>query len=243
MNIVVKPSYESLSKAVADEVVRHMQSSPRPLFCPASGDTPSGVFNEIVQRQQSGLIDTSRWHFVGLDEWVGMNGEDEGSCRNYLDRQLFGPLQIGEDRVCFFDGKAKDKKNECTLTEHFISQHDGIDVVLLGIGLNGHIGMNEPGSDPTLFSRVSELHDITKEVGQKYFSSETELSEGLTLGIASIMNARHVILMASGEKKSSIIKEVVEGEITTDVPASLLRNHLNFSIFMDETAAKELNGF
>lgn len=240
MNIVIKPSYESLSAAVADEVVQYLHLATHPLFCPASGDTPAGLYNELVRRQQNGSIDTERWFFVGLDEWTGMNAEDQGSCRFYLDRQLFGPLRVPEGRIRFFDGRAKNPQEECRLVEQFIDRHGGIDVVILGLGMNGHVGMNEPGVDPGLLSHVAELDAVTKQVGQKYFTSGKELTQGLTLGIASILRARRIILMVNGEKKSSIVQQVVEGDVTPHVPASLLRNHPGFSIFLDETAAKKL---
>ena len=240
MNVVIAPSYEALSSAVADEIVKHLQDIQSPLFCATSGDTPTGVYRELVQRQQKGFINTKQWDFVGLDEWSGMNGQNEGSCRNYLDRELFGPLQTSDDHICFFDGKAGDQQGECKRIDQFINAHGGIDVMLLGLGLNGHVGMNEPGVDPALFSHVAELDILTAQVGQKYFSSETKLTHGLTLGIASMMQARHVILMVNGEKKSSIVQKVIEGEITADVPASLLRNHPRFSIFLDGAAASKL---
>jgi glucosamine-6-phosphate isomerase len=240
MNISIADSYEALSREVADEVISHLNKSEHPLFCPASGDTPTGLCTEIVKRHQQGIIDAHKWYFVGLDEWQGMNGEDEGSCRNYLDKHLFTPLEIKENHIGFFDGKAADPENECHRVEQFITANKGIDVIVLGLGLNGHIGMNEPGTSPLLHSHVSELAAVTKEVGQKYFKSQTSLSHGLTLGIASIMKAKHVILMVNGEKKASIVKKVIEGEITNDVPASLLRKHSSFSLFMDKAAAAKI---
>lgn len=240
MNIVVKPSYDVLSAAVADEVVNYLRLATHPLFCPASGDTPAGLYNELVRRQQNGSIDTDQWFFVGLDEWAGMNGADQGSCRFYLDRQLFGPLHVPEDRIRFFDGRAKNPQEECGLVEQFIDRREGIDVVVLGLGMNGHVGMNEPGVDPDLLSHVAELDAVTKQVGQKYFTSEKELTQGLTLGITTILRARRIILMVNGEKKSSIVQRVVQGDVTQYVPASLLRNHPGFSIFLDETAASKL---
>ncbi|POY35880.1 glucosamine-6-phosphate deaminase [Solitalea longa] len=240
MKISLADTYEALSQQVVNDVVQCLSKAGTPLFCPASGDTPSGVYAELVKQQQQGIINTANWRFVGLDEWGGMNGEDEGSCRFYLNKQLFFPLQTPEENVCFFDGKVEDPLTECERIDEFIDIHKGIDVVVLGLGMNGHIGMNEPGTSPDLHSHVSALDPVTQQVGQKYFSSQKKLLTGLTLGIASIMEAKHVILMVSGEKKASIVKKVIEGEITTEVPASLLRNHPSFSIYMDKAAAGHL---
>ncbi len=240
MNISIADSYESLSREVADEVIAHLSKSEHPLFCPASGDTPTGLYNELVKRHQQKVINANAWYFVGLDEWSGMNGEDEGSCRDYLNKHLFSPLQTNENHIGFFDGKAVNPESECQRVEQFITTNKGIDVIVLGLGLNGHIGMNEPGSSPQLHSHFSLLDPLTAEVGQKYFKSETKLTHGLTLGIATIMKAKHVILMVNGEKKASIVKKVIEGEITNDVPASLLRKHTSFSLFMDKAAAAKI---
>ncbi|MCO4294538.1 glucosamine-6-phosphate deaminase [Solitalea sp. MAHUQ-68] len=237
MKIIVADTYEDLSLQVANDVVQYLSKAGTPLFCPASGDTPAGLYAELVKQQQQGIINTSNWRFVGLDEWGGMNGEDEGSCRFYLNKQLFFPIQTPEENIVFFNGKVENPIVECERIEEFIDHHKGIDVVVLGLGMNGHIGMNEPGTSSDLYSHVSTLDTVTQEVGQKYFSSQKKLLTGLTLGVASIMDAKHVILMVSGEKKSSIVKKVIEGAITTEVPASLLRNHPSFCIYMDNAAA------
>ncbi|MNE13909.1 Glucosamine-6-phosphate deaminase 1 [compost metagenome] len=240
MNIFVSESYEVLSKRVADKVIQHLNNADQPLFCPASGDTPAGLYNELVKKQEQGVINTANWLFVGLDEWGGMNGDDEGSCRYHLNKQLFNPLGSPEENICFFDGKAVDSKVECDRIEEFITLHKSIDVIVLGLGMNGHVGMNEPGTSPDLYSHVTLLDTVTQQVGQKYFSSQKTLTNGLTLGIASIMQAKHIILMVNGERKASIVKKVIEGEITPGVPASLLRNHPDFCIYMDQPAAEQL---
>lgn len=242
MNIFISESYEVLSKRVADKVIQYLNNADQPLFCPASGDTPAGLYNELVKKQEQGIINTTNWRFIGLDEWGGMNGDDEGSCRYYLDKQLFKPLNTPEENICFFDGKAVDTKIECDRIEQFITEYKGIDVIVLGLGMNGHVGMNEPGTSPDSYSHVTLLDTVTQQVGQKYFSSQKTLINGLTLGIASIMQAKHIILMVNGERKASIVKKVIEGEITPEIPASLLRNHPDFCIYMDKAAAKQLIG-
>ena len=128
----------------------------------------------------------SDWYFLSLDEWVGMNGEDEGSCRFHLNNQLFNPLNVKEDHIGFFDGQEKDLERECDKIENFITGHGGIDIAILGLGMNGHVGMNEPGTSLSLRSHVTELDSLTKKIGQKYFKKEQELSKGITLGLATL---------------------------------------------------------
>ena len=176
------------------------------------------------------------WYFLGLDEWGGMNGDNEGSCRWHLNNQLFHPLKPAEDHIAFFDGKA-DLESECDRIENFIGQH-GIDVSILGLGMNGHIGMNEPGTPVSSRTHVNELDPLTAQVGQKYFKTATELKDGITLGIATLLESKHIFLLVSGSKKAAIIKEVLEGAISEEVPATLFLNHANLTIYLDKEAAQ-----
>lgn len=231
-------NYELMSKRVADDLVDIMQSSPFPLLCPASGDSPKGVYKEIIGLVKRNELDISKWKYVGLDEWVGMNGADEGSCRYHLNNDLFSPLGITEDKICFYDGRANDLKAECEKTDQYIKDCIGIEVAIVGLGMNGHVGMNEPGVDPNLHSHIIDLDEVTKTVGQKYFTTGQTLSKGITLGIASLMDARYVFLVVSGKKKAGIVKQALYGEISNEVPASLLRSHPGLRVYLDKDAAE-----
>ncbi|MGZ3909670.1 MAG: glucosamine-6-phosphate deaminase [Flavisolibacter sp.] len=240
MEIILKPTYEDMCRQAADVLSERMQSSANQVLCLASGDTPSGLYKEIVNRVLHHQLDVSRWKFVGLDEWAGMNGKDEGSCRYHLDRQFFHPLHIREAQICFFDGRAKDLQEECGRTEAFIQEHGGIDVAILGLGLNGHIGMNEPGTSPSLRSHVTAIDEETQKVGQKYFSTAQTISEGITLGLANLMEASQVMLMVSGAHKAGIVKRILEEEISDQLPATILRKHPGLKLFVDGPAGKLL---
>ena len=237
MNLSIADSPESMAVRVADRLGDCMRSLPRPLLCPASGDTPAALYAELLRRVKDRTLDMQEWSFVGLDEWVGMNGEDEGSCRYYLDRGLFHPLQVPADRICFFDGRAPHLEKECAAVERFIARWGRIDVAILGIGPNGHVAMNEPGADPAGRSHLSELHPATRATGQKYFSGHRTLERGITLGLGTLLDARHIFLLAIGEKKAGIIRQALEGAITTELPASLLRDHPGLEVWLDEAAA------
>ncbi len=112
----------------------------------------------------------------------------------------------------------------------------------MGLGLNGHVGLNEPGTDPSLHSHISLIDSVTQQAGQKYFTEQKQLTHGITLGLANLMEAKKVILLVSGKQKAAIIKKVLEGDITEQVPASLLRKHPDFIIYLDEKAAELLSG-
>lgn len=229
-----------MSANAASDVIEFMGTSSSPVLCAASGDTPAGVYEDIVRRVNEEDLNIQHWSFVGLDEWAGMNGQDEGSCRYYLDLQLFHRLEIPASKICFFDGRATDLGKECVNVEDFIARKGGIQVAVLGLGMNGHIGMNEPGSPGSLRSHVSDLDPITKQVGQKYFKKQQQLTKGITLGLATLMEAKYIILLVSGEHKSEIVKQMLTSAISERLPCTLLRNHPRLRIHLDKGAAKQL---
>lgn len=240
MQVYITDTYEDMSALAAGHLKSFMSQRGSPLLCVASGDSPAGLYRNLVKGVRKDGWESGHWKYVGLDEWIGMNGSDEGSCRYHLDQQLFTPLAVAPERICFFNGRAADPAQECTAVESFISQHNGIDVAILGLGLNGHIGMNEPGSDPNSRSHISELDPLTIQTAQKYFSSAREITGGLTLGMATILEARTIFLLVSGERKAPVVKQMLEGPLTTSLPASFLQNHSGARIYLDRDAASLL---
>ena len=240
MKIFVDDTYEMMSKKAADEIIEIMQSRKKPLICTASGDSPAGLYRELVERAGKKQLDASDWFFVGLDEWVGMNENDEGSCRYHLNQQLFTLLQIADDKICFFDGRADDLQAECEQTEDFIHEHGGIDVAILGVGMNGHIGMNEPGTSANTHSQIINLDSTTQKVGQKYFKKEQRLTQGITLGVATLMEAHTIMLLVSGKHKAEIVQKIIEDEISEKLPATILRQHPSLKIYLDAEAASKI---
>lgn len=237
MKIFIEDTYEAMSRKAANDILAIARPLKNPVLCTASGDTPAGLYKELISKINQKEIDVSGWYFVSLDEWLGMNGDNEGSCRFHLNNQLFSPLNVSKNHISFFDGREKDPDNECKNVEGFIAQRGGIDVAILGLGMNGHVGMNEPGTSPSLRSHVTEIDSQTQKIGQKYFQKEQHLSKGITLGLATIMEARHLFLLVSGRHKAEIVKQVLEGEISDQLPGSLLRNHPGLQIYLDKEAA------
>ncbi len=240
MKLFIYENYESLSAKAAEVITLAIESKKNAVLCTASGDSPSGLYKKLIVQIQEKKIDISNLYFIGLDEWMGMNGNDEGSCRFHLNNQLFHPLKVEKKNIAFFDGRAPDPEAECKRIDDSINQHNGIDIAIVGVGMNGHVGMNEPGTPASLHSHVAKIDAITQQVGQKYFKEKKEISGGLTLGIANLMEAKNVMLVVSGHKKAEILKQVLEEEISEKLPASLLRNHPNFSVFADAEAASLL---
>lgn len=240
MKIFIDDTYEAMSKRVADDVTNIMRPLSQPLFVAASGDSPKGLYKELAGRSNAGLINIAEWRFLGLDEWIGLDADDEGSCRYMLNKDLFYPLHVKNEMICCFDGKANDTAKECDRIENFIAQQKGIDAAILGLGMNGHIGLNEPGTSASLRSHVSDIAETTKTVGQKYFSKPQILTKGITLGLATLMEAKHLFLVVSGEKKASILKDALQHAPTESIPATLMREHPNFVVYADKGAAQML---
>ncbi len=240
MKLNVEENYRKLSHQAAIDLLSFIDKIPDPLICMASGDSPKGLYKNLFSIVDHESIDISGWNFLSLDEWLGMNGKDEGSCRFHLDRDFFELLGIAPNQITFFDGRAADPALECERVEKFITAKNGIDVTILGLGLNGHVGMNEPGTSINSRSHVAEIHPVTKDIGQKYFMEPKDLSGGLTLGIQTILESRLIMLLVSGDKKAGIVKEVLTDPISNERPASLLRNHPNLYVYLDEDAALKL---
>jgi galactosamine-6-phosphate isomerase len=240
MTILIEKDYRLMSAKAAEDVMKLLDTLQNPLICPATGDSPKGLYREMIRQINNKKTSISHWNFVGLDEWVGMNGKDEGSCRFHLDNDLLNPLNVKQNNICFFDGRFADLQQEITKTNDFIKKNGGIDLAVAGLGLNGHIGMNEPGTDPFLHAHISEIDPMTQQSGQKYFTHPQPLSRGITLGIKDIMDARQVILLISGFKKAEISRAILEDEISTRLPGSFLRNHPNCTVYLDEAAASLL---
>lgn len=238
MKLTIQDTYEAMSIQAAEDLLRLIQSTMQPLICIASGASPAGLYKELVHLINVNNTDTSNWYFVGLDEWKGMNEQDEGSSKAQVNEQLLQPLHINEAHSCFFDGRADDLEKECKRIEDFINQHGGIDIAILGIGVNGHIAMNEPGTPASLRSHIATIHTSTQQIGQKYFKQPRNLDTGVTLGMATILEAKHLLLLASGSTKTNIIYEMLHAPVSENIPATLLREHANLNVYLDAEAAK-----
>jgi glucosamine-6-phosphate isomerase len=240
MELKVFKNYDELSQEAANEVINLVKEKPEAVICFASGNTPLGTCQSIVKKATAEKIDFSKSTFLGLDEWVGIPPDNAGSCHFFFYENLFQPLHISDEKIFLFDVMAKDLTDECKKMDKVIAEIGGIDLMIVGIGVNGHIGFNEPGVDFNLLSHVIDLEESTKSVGQKYFVGTTELSQGITLGLAHLMNSREVILMANGKSKAEIIKKAVNDPITNELPATVMQQHKNGFIFVDEEAASLL---
>jgi glucosamine-6-phosphate isomerase len=233
-------SYETLSAFAANEWAMLIKEKPRAVICVASGDSPKLACELFCRKVNEENID-SKFFFAGLDEWAGLSPETSGSCNNDFQKRLIQPLGLAASQYHLFDALATDLQAECIAIDRILKDKGGIDLMIVGIGMNGHIGFNEPGIDFNLLSHVTDLDETTVTVGKKYFKEAVSLTKGITLGLAHLMNAKKAFLLANGERKAAVIKKAVEGEVSNSFPASIMQQHENGFILVDEAAASLLN--
>lgn len=201
----------------------------------ATGSTPVEFYNQIVKSD----LDFSDMTSVNLDEYVGLDGSDEQSYRYFMSKHLFNEKPFKENFLP--NGKAADLEAETKAYDQIIAEHP-IDFQILGIGQNGHIGFNEPGTSFEETTHVVDLQESTIKANARFFENEEDVPrQAISMGIASIMAAKSIVLMAYGESKAEAIKGMVEGEITEDMPASILQKHTDVVVIADEAAAALLS--
>lgn len=241
MKIAIYKDYDAMSRAAADLVVNQLAAKPDSLICFPSGESPARMFRYLIDDAGQDRVDFSHCTFIALDEWVGLGADDDGSCTRFLNEHFFFHLDIAPEQIRFFDAKATDLDAECRLMNEFIAEKGPLDMMIVGIGMNGHIGLNEPGTDFNRHAHHSPLDPVTVAVGQKYFKKQTTLTEGITLGLKHLQDAAMPVLLASGSKKAGIIAKALQGEVSEMVPASILQIIPQALVLLDDGAASGLS--
>jgi len=237
MEKIVLKNYEELSEYTADVIVKAIEENPRLTLCMASGNSPALACELLAKKLKEKKTDYSKLTFIGLDEWVALPPTNTGSCHYFFRTKIFQPLDLSPSQYHLFDAQG-DLKRECEKMDKLIADKGGVDLMAVGIGMNGHIGFNEPGASFQGLSHVARLDEITKSIGQqKYFSSPVTLDQGITLGLGHLMNAKKVILMANGSKKAAVIRQAMECPPAESFPASIMQQHPNGFIVIDQEAA------
>src|SRR6185503_12201219 len=198
MQVRIFNDYNAMSAAAADMIIDCMKSKPDALLCFATGNTPILTYKLLAEKVKLQNIDLSKCFCIGLDEWLGVPPQVKGSCYYDLHEHVFQPLGIKGSQIHLFDGLADDTGSECKKMNQLVHEHACVDCLLAGIGINGHIGFNEPGADPSLEAHEQLLHSTTLASGQTYFKEVTKLEKGITLGLAQVMNAKRFLLLANG---------------------------------------------
>ena len=240
MQIIVCGDYEEMSRRAAELAADSVREDPCGLISFPGGDTPLGMVHAFAAMVNRGEVDISRTRYVSLDEWVGLSDADEGSCGRFNRRELLGRLETPFLDVHLIDGAAADIQGERQALNDYIARYGPLNVSVLGIGMNGHLGFNEDGVNFDLDAHITRLSETTKQVMPKYFGEKFRPQYGITQGIRQIMAAQRVILIASGAHKAEILEKAVRGPVRTGVPASVLQGHANCYVVADAAAASLL---
>ena len=235
---------ETLSSALATRVLLAIVARPALVLGLPTGRTPLGLYRELRERSSGSRIDWSRVRTFNLDEFAGLDPASPNSYRAYMQAELFDHVSIDPANIGFLNGAAPDLKAECRRYEEAIEAAGGIDLQILGIGANGHIGFNEPASGLCAHTHVAELERESREANAALFGGDwTRVPErALSMGMATILSAREVVLIATGAEKADAVHGMIEGLISTQLPASILQVHPRVTVMVDRAAGQRLSG-
>lgn len=238
MRVVILTDAAQVARRAADVICQCVNKKPDAVLGLATGGTPLGAYRELAERFGRGEISFSQCTSFNLDEYVGLPVSHPESYRSFMDRHLFSLTDFASDRCFLPDGNAADFEQACLEYERGIAEAGGIDLQLLGIGSDGHIAFNEPGSSLSSRTRLKALTQQTREDNARFFSSIDEVPElAVTMGIGTILDAKQVLLLATGSGKASAVRAFIEGPVTSQVPASALQLHPHVTVLLDEAAA------
>lgn len=240
MKINIFKTAEEIGVAVAKIFTDAVKENPACVLGLATGATPIPTYKNIIKTFNEGGISFKNVKTYNLDEYCNLPKNDKNSYYTFMHEQLFNGLDILEENVHFLDGNANDTEAECKAYDNEINEAGGIDIQLLGIGNNAHIGFNEPADTFTEGSFKVKLTESTINANKIYFDENPMPEHALTMGIKQIVSAKKVILIATGEKKAEAVRNMIEGPVTAQVPASVLQEHDDVLIFLDEAAASLL---
>lgn len=241
MKIIVTKNYEELSKVAANEMAETIKSNPKAILGLATGGSPIGMYKELIRMNKEGEIDFSTITTVNLDEYIGLSGEHTQSYRYFMNDNLFNHINIDKKNTYVPNGLAENVEEECKNYDAKIADLGGTDVQLLGIGNNGHIAFNEPNQELVAGTHLTGLTEDTIKANARFFDSIDEVPKtALTMGLGGIMKSKKIIVIASGEGKAEAVKAMVNGKISTNMPASMLQMHRDVVVIIDEAAAKLL---
>lgn len=241
MEVVILNSENDVARFAADYVCRQIRKQRSCSLGLPTGSTPLGLYRELVARYKDGKIDFSQVVTFNLDEYVGLPQDHPSSYYKFMAKNLFNHINIPQDSIYIPNGMAENIPQECHDYERAIAKEGGIDLQVLGIGGDGHIAFNEPSSSLASRTRLKTLTEETRKANAPNFASLDEVPHHvITMGIGTIMEAKRVLLIATGEGKADAISRAVEGPITAMCPASILQMHRRAIIVIDEAASQKL---
>ena len=239
MKVIVTKTYEEMCQKAARIIAAQITLKEDSVLGLATGSTPVGIYQDLVKKYQEDRLDFSEVTTVNLDEYVGLTGDSEQSYRWFMNHHLFDHINIPKQYTYVPNGNSEDPEDECENYELLIQQLGGVDLQLLGIGANGHIGFNEPSDSFAEETHVTDLTPSTIEANSRFFGSKEEVpTKAITMGIGTIMQAKKILLVANGEGKAQAIYDTLFSPVSPKCPASILRFHQDVTVLVDEAAFK-----
>ena len=235
MKFITVDTYEKLSRQAANIISAQVILKPDSVLGLATGSSPLGTYKQLIEWYEKGDIDFSNVTSVNLDEYVGLDGSNDQSYRYFMNKNLFEHINIDINNTYVPNGCAVDLAGEGRKYDDHIAELGGIDLQLLGIGLDGHIGFNEPDKYFVKSTHVVDLHDSTIKANSRFFANIDEVpKKAITMGMVSIMQAKKILLIASGKEKRDILEKAFYGPITPEIPASILQLHPDITVIYSE---------
>ncbi len=241
MRMIKAKNYDDMSRKVANILSAHVILKPNSVLGLATGSTVIGTYKQLIDWYRKDDLDFDMVSTVNLDEYVGLDSTHEQSYRYYMNHNFFNHINIRMNQTYLPDGKAKDIASECQSYEYKIKSLGGVDVQLLGLGHNGHIGFNEPDKAFEQTTHCVTLEENTRTANARFFSNIDEVpTHAITMGIKTIMQAKQIVLAVSGADKAEILKKVLTGPVTPGIPGSILQMHPDVIVVADEAALSQL---
>lgn len=237
MRIIVCNDYEEMSKQAAKLVASQINLKPNCVLGLATGSTPVGMYRDLVQMNQNGEIDFSEVTTFNLDEYYPLSASNSQSYHYFMQEQLFSKVNIMPEHTHIPNGETKNPEEECARYEDMIQKQGGVDLQILGIGQNGHIGFNEPDMNLNSVTHLTDLTENTIEANSRFFESKDDVpKQALTMGVGTILKSKKIVLLASGRAKHRVVAELLNSEINTNIPATMLKVHPDVVLICDKEA-------
>ena len=241
MKLIRTKNYEELSRKAANIIAAQITLKPDCLLGLATGSSPIGTYDNLVSMYESGNLDFSRVRSVNLDEYMGLGGDNDQSYRYFMNKHLFERVNIDMTNTHVPDGTVLDREKACAAYNALLAEMGTIDLQVLGIGPNGHIGFNEPDDHFAAETHCVDLTDATIQANKRFFENEADVPrKAYTMGIGNIMSAKMIVLVANGKNKAKALAAALKGPVTPQCPASILQFHPNAIIIAAEDALSEL---
>ena len=239
MKLICIENYAEMSVVTGKIIVDKIRTTQSLTLGFATGSTPKGVYNYLIEDHRANGTSYQQVKSVNLDEYIGLKAQDPNSYHYFMRQNLFDHLDIKQNHTHIPNGAAGDLEQECLRYEQLIKALGGVDLQLLGIGQNGHIGFNEPGTPFSSRTQIVTLARNTREANSRFFNSLEDVpTHAITMGIASILESKEILLLVSGEKKAEALLKFMNGEISEEFPASALKHHQNVTVIADRDALK-----